>query len=145
MRDQVLSIERMQHLKELGVETSKASMYFSYHWDRLNIVTEHGNLKAWEERGLGIGAFTLQDMLEMIPCKLFCDETGYAANLQPILLSQTCYLTFTKHDTGKYEIAYISRKQEYLHYVNGKTILEAAYNMLCWLAENKLLAKEEKE
>lgn len=143
MRDQVLSIERMQHLKELGVDTSKASIFWCttgpYEWDTFLILTNKVECLDL------IPAFTLQDMLEMMPCKLFCDETGYAANLQPILLSQTCYLTFTKHDTGKYEIAYISRKQEYLHYINGKTILEAAYNMLCWLAENKLLGKEEKK
>lgn len=42
MKDQVLSIERMQHLKEFGVDTSKASMV-------LIVTDEYGDVLDWGE------------------------------------------------------------------------------------------------
>ena len=38
MKDQVLSIDQMQHLRDLGVDTSKASLYWARrcHGSKLN-------------------------------------------------------------------------------------------------------------
>lgn len=149
MKDQVLSITQMQHLKELCVDTSKASMYWSLplpsdYKTKLNIVGINGNLEASEKYGHSIGAFTLQDMLEMIPSSLYVQKDGEVLT-QSDSYDNKAYLTLIKQRVG-YTCEYKDVRhdmiiiQEY-----GDTPVEAAYNILCWLAENKLLGKEEKK
>lgn len=148
MKDQVLSIQRMQHLKELGVDTSKASMcWMKYRSENaswiLSLMRDIVPLD-YDTHEI-VPAYTLQDLLEMMPCKLYCDETGYTIRLKPTLLYLPCYLTLVKCQDSEYEIAYTNRIQKYLQFASGKTILDAVYSMLCWLAENKLLGKEKKK
>ena len=130
----VLSIEQMSRLKELGVDTSNASMC----WikdpngecdDRLVVHDEY----CCECSGLDpVPTFTLQDMLEMMPFQIY------------------------EENSDKYHRLYIERAKGkvgvlYCHcYSTGdcifdsvkENILEAAYSTLCWLAENGYLEKE---
>lgn len=116
MKRQVLEIDKMQRLKELGVATSNASFYWSYDGRRLNIVSEHGNLKAFEQRELGIGAFSAQDIIGLIPPRL---KEKYVFHI---------------HKVGDhYHLEYSYPGCDYtLHTSYSDNLLDAAYDMFVW-------------
>lgn len=116
MKRQVLEIDKMQHLKELGVATSNASFYWSYNGHRLNIVSEHGNLKAFEQRNLGIGAFDVQDIIELIPPRL---KEKYVFHIHKI------------GDHYHLEYSYPGCDAT-LHTSYSHNLLDAAYDMYIW-------------
>lgn len=126
MEEQVLTIEQMQELKELGIDTSKASMCWTP-WKHVfknddkgmpileTIKTEYylkvNNEKDyWEEN---IPTFTIQDIIEMLPAT-------YGA---PILIR--CYkgwqCGFLHED---FDGSWVGKEQ------NGNTAVEAAFNLL---------------
>lgn len=126
MKKQVLSIEQMKHLQSLGVDTSKASMYWTFpkspeYKTRLSIVGEHGNLKAWEENGHGIGAFTLQDLIEILPYDVFGDYNFW------LMKSNSGYKFSVKNNPDSAKIG--------THFHDSP--LEAVYDILCWYLKNK--------
>lgn len=135
MKNQVLSIEQMKHLKELGVDASEASMCWVQEPDRGKYaLTEHGRF-CYEMGCLQpFPTFTLHDMLKCMPKIIYEKSTQKYANLN---------LEFTKDKVGICYLvgSYIMFKD---YRATGKTILEAVYNMLCWLAENNLLGKEKR-
>ena len=77
MSKQVLSIEQMQHLEELGVDTSKANFY----WHRTKSLNNYNDWDEWKlhygvlrlARGFTtincqyVRTFTLQDILDLLP------------------------------------------------------------------------------
>ena len=68
MKNRVLKIDQMRHLGELGIDTSKAGAFYDLkNGEELDIVKYPERLKKYIDDGYGIGAFTLQDMLEMMP------------------------------------------------------------------------------
>lgn len=160
MKNQVLSIGQMQHLKELGIDTSKASAVILFldedntcvGWD----VEDHGkesqlyevydeDSEIWMPCHMEImdaetgnydhsfhdecGTFTLQDMLEMMPHIIYEEVTQRHAHLA---------IDYTKDKIGiSYLVgSYIMLKD---YRAVGSSFIEAAYIMLCWLAENKYL------
>lgn len=132
MKNQVLTIEQMQHLKELGVDTSKASMMYHFWVGKkykncfllsVDIATPYDSEN--------VPTFTLQDMLEMMPPHFYSfpfeDKERYVIHDMVI-----------ERLTGEWFIGYTHGLAK------GKTIfdfhgdlLTCAYEMLCWLAENK--------
>lgn len=127
MKNQVLSIEQMQHLKKLGVDTSKASCYWWY--------AEGKNYLYWGKCSdiNGIPTFTLQDMLEMMPSRFssipFEDKEQYVIH----------YMVMEKL-TGKWFIGYTYGliKGKWIIKFQGD-LLTCAYEALCWLAKNGCL------
>lgn len=109
MKNQVLSIEQMQELIELGIDTSKASMYISDDGELIS------NVKICE---LGLDwtpTFTLQDILEMLP--------------------KPCYINCIDNDFYQCEITTENGSAS----TNGTLPLKAAFNMLKWCkTSNKL-------
>lgn len=140
MKDQVLSIERMQHLKELGVDTSKASLF----WVK-KITNEIGeevkggyrlsfsdkvivrNFEMWNI----IPAFTLQDILDLLPEEITVDDESYSLNV-------------IFPNAGLWEISYSFGSICYEYFMDTK-LIDAAYEMLCWCAENGYIAKIDKQ
>lgn len=126
MKDQVLSIGQMKHLHELGVDTSMASMCWVKNFDHKYDVELYDPVLAtiWVEWH---PTFTLQDILEITPHQIkFMGHIGTLAI---------------------YDFDYIIYEAETrdIHLARGNNYIDTAYNMLCWLAENKLLEKEEKK
>ena len=130
MENQVLSIEQMQRLKELGVDTSKASMCYISKYpscdfddgDPTVVVSKDFNKRLYNEFG---PAFTLQDLIELLPSQLIHKD-------------ETLYLNFD--NIGKeYGFYYVACDFEIYIYFNDKDILQAAYNMLIWVVENGYL------
>lgn len=107
MNGQVLSIEQMQHLKELGIDTSKASCYI---WE-----AEGKEYLYWGkcEDANGIPTFTLPDILELLPKEICGNDI-------------TIY-----HHRNYWCIYYYG-----IYSVENKSLIDAAYEMLCCCLEN---------
>ncbi len=152
MKNQTLSVEQMIHLKELGVDTSKASMVCIF-------TDERGDVQDWYELvdlspiffvGMRMGyydanssdydhsyrndcgVFTLQDIIELLPKEMKTSTDTY-------------WLTMS-HDSEEWYICYsMSDEFDYYKEFKSDSLLEAAYNMLCWCAENGYLNNNKTE
>lgn len=140
MKNQVLSIEQMQKLKELGVDTSKASMavYNIYAGEQkeYDILAANGSFAEKQEHdrfGYGIHnvvsfdkkpVFTLQDIVELLP---YTFDNFYLKIYRGINMYYFIYESINSEDD-------IIEK--------GNTPLLAAYNMLIWVAENGYLTSK---
>lgn len=138
MSKQVLDIQQMQHLKELGVDTSKASMVLLYTDDEGEIIewedadefpgkfvelydAETGNYEHSYRKYCGV--FTLQDILDLLPKVIFNDK--YKGKL--------C-IEYNEHN-NEWIISY-KELSVIVFYAHDENIIDAAYKMLCWCAEN---------
>lgn len=137
MKNQVLSIEQMRHLQKLGVDTSKASMIWGGTKDWQELYTPR-LFEFDEDANYIIEAFTLQDMLEMMPSRFssipFEDKEQYVIH----------YMVMEKL-TGKWFIGYTYGliKGKWIIKFQGD-LLTCAYEALCWLAKNGCLKGGEK-
>ena len=134
MKDQVLSVSQMSHLRDLGVDTSKASMCW------LREPNNHTQCEVfihdddcYEMSCLDpVPTFTLQDLLDELPHSITNDRL----NGLTIEKLSNCWYVY-------YEVIGFINK-EVIKSIRRETLLEAVYEMLCYLAENKLLEKEGK-
>lgn len=123
--EQVLSIDQMKHLHELGLDTSDASMVF-----QRGSATRH----EWVLHVMGYAdvslrekefTYTLQDILDKLP---------------PFIGNNT--LTLQRHG-DKWMCLYIELYTRYsLHMEIKEKCIYAAYDMLCWCIENGYIGKE---
>lgn len=116
---QVLSIEQMKHLKELGLDISDASMVF-----QRGSATRH----EWVLHVMGYAdvslrekefAYTLQDILGKLPCFIGKE----VLTIQKLADSYTCL----------YMEPYT---RSMINITESKEPIDAAYEMLCWCIEN---------
>lgn len=139
MRDQVLSIKQMQHLKELGVDTSNASMCWvkdpNSEDRKISIHDEY----CYEMSCLRpVPTFTLQDILNIMPKELKIKVETYRTPVD-------CSLMLDVANDRVYYECFVWQQYDCVKYFNSVNLITSAYEMLCWLAENKLLGKEEKK
>ena len=143
MKNQVLSIEQMRKLKELGVDTSKASMavYNIYAGEQkeYDILAANGAFAEKQEHdrfGYGIHnvvsfdkkpVFTLQDLIELLPKSIIINSVKHW-----FCVNQNCLLT-------EFQVMYFDGYDSYGVIKQNKSLLQAAYNMLIWVAENGYL------
>lgn len=129
---QVLSIEQMKHLQELGLDTSDASMY----WARVS----HGSRiydnskgkwflslqKEFQTCGFisyeTLPAYTLQDILDKLPTLIIISSDFYKICIEP-----SC---------GYWDIYYYKSDATELISKKSENIIDVAYDMLCWCIEN---------
>lgn len=137
MSKQVLDIQQMQHLEELGVDTSKANFY----WHRTKSLNNYNDWDEWKlhygvlrlARGFTtincqyVRTFTLQDILDLLPNLIQSqdEENNY-------------WLEFgtAMEDEEWWYIRYMSVYGVKLNYEEHVHLIDAAYEMLCWCAEN---------
>lgn len=151
MENQVLSIERMRHLQELGIELGKTLLYWAISKDNNPRAATHygkwiltkGNsaqvvgMTSWEF----VPAFTLQDIIEELPKELTLNSSSY--NLILSFSGENFrYEATTPYGYDKIHIEYFN-STGFLKRFNV-TLIDAAYNMLCWCAENGYLRGWEK-
>lgn len=129
MTEQVLTIEEMRHLQELGLQLKETMLY----WAKPKIATDAtwvlniGNVRfgtyweTWEY----IPAYTLQDILDALPKSIDGDnrtwllETGvYADELRWF----ASYSNFQRLSVLRLDL--------------GDELIDAAYGLLCWTVEN---------
>lgn len=133
MEKQVLSIEQMRELIEMGVDTTNASMIWrpnmaldenktpfvnGYYLDfnRIKKDSPYWNTRVGKET---IPTFTLQDMLELLPEEV--DNHGLESDLKEC-------------------VQYSFRGGKLIHHlkaVHDRTLLEATFKMLKWITEKK--------
>lgn len=142
MKDRVLSIDQMQHLRDLGVDTSKASLYWARrcHGSKLNDNSIGKWFLSLEKEFMVVGftayevipAFTLQDLLNILPPRVHSIlYEMYSLRIDRCLGGWEIYYKTTEDSDGSKLSTPIYRD----------TLLEAVYEMLCYLAENSLLKK----
>ena len=128
IEEQVLSIEQMKHLQELGVDTSDASMV----WIKQDSTPLPDNIKElwWvdtyydslkpmveqEDSGF-VQTYTIGDLIEKLPIRIGS-------------VNRKIYFT------GKYIIVSYSSPDGSLIEYRGTTLLCLLYSLLCWVAIN---------
>lgn len=126
---QVLSVEQMEHLQELGLDTSDGSMCFEWNdSDSDNMVVTSPdadtNYDYYHE------TYTLQDILDKLPryINVFC--ITYKLCVEPLF-------------AGPWAISYQkSMSETFIVKVSGN-LLDAAYGMLCRCIENRYIKTKE--
>lgn len=128
---QVLSIEQMQHLQELGLDTSNASAFWcnpDRHGDwSLEFTYSCGGIIPQPNRHDDLcPAYTLQDVLDALPKDISKDGCTWSASL---------YIDFENNriaygNTDRYGF------EVYHEIMIEKDLIDAAYEMLCWCIEN---------
>lgn len=119
IEEQVLSIEQMKHLQELGVDTSDASMMW-YCCDKkwylqINNELSQGVANVMNRADLFVPAYTIGDLIDKLPKAIEgnCLVINYIYS----------------------EIIY----KDILHYdFEGVGLLTTLYAVLCWVAENHI-------
>lgn len=133
MYRQCLNISQMQHLKELGVDTSNANFY----WHRTKSLN---NYEEWDEWKLYYGVlklargfttinceyvrtFTLQDILDLLPATVDDD-----------------YRLYIDKGLVLWTVGYVDAVSEEVYEdFRERDLIDAAYEMLCWVVENGYL------
>ena len=118
INEQVLSIEQMKHLQELGVDTSDASMCWVAGEDadevEWNLIIPNNFLLPYN-----IPTYTIGDLIEKLPKHFYMEES-------PINM---CAINGSR----AFQAGYIKVPKVYKRDGNIKNTL---YKLLCWVAEN---------
>lgn len=131
MKKQVLSIKQMEYLNLLGIDTSKASMFYDYKYgNELDLVKYPDRLAGYISKGFGIGAFTLQDLLNLLPNVIDRHVFGFNQDIR-YSDGDGCYVSYTSLDMP----------DEHLHVIDTTQggLLSACYDMLIWVIKNNHL------
>ena len=130
MSKQVLSIEQMQHLEELGVDTSKANFY----WHRSKSLNNYNDWVEWIlhygvlrlARGFTtincqyVRTFTLQDILDLLTATVDVD-----------------YRLYIDKGLVLWTVGYVDAVSEEIYEdFRERDLIDAAYEMLCWCIVN---------
>ena len=118
IEEQVLSIEQMKHLQELGVDTSDASMCWVAGEDadevEWNLIIPNNFLLPYN-----IPTYTIGDLIEKLPKHFYIKE----AQISMVAIN----------GSGAFEVWYdkVPKSNK-----SDGTIKNALYKLLCWVAEN---------
>ena len=118
IEEQVLSIEQMKHLQELGVDTSDASMCWVAGEDadevEWNLIIPNNFLLPYN-----IPTYTIGDLIEKLPKHFYIKE----AQISMVAINRS----------GAFEVWYDKVPKSCK---SDGTIKNALYKLLCWVAEN---------
>lgn len=123
---QVLSVEQMKHLQELGLDTSDGSMCWCYALSYKNakweleiyedVIDQKRDSNFWET----LPTYTLQDILDKLP---------------PVIKKYYWLAIRVSAHKGMWYVEYNGRGCT-LSYFYSENLIDAAYEMLCWCIEN---------
>ena len=135
MTKQVLDVQQMQHLQELGLELKETMLYWARCVDNNPRAATHygkwvlikGNnaqtvgLMHWEF----IPAYTLQDVLDALPKYYHIAHIGWTK------------LSIRAHNTKEWEVGYVYELSKYAYggRILGKELIDAVYELFCWCVE----------
>ena len=146
MSKQCLDVQQMQHLQELGLDTSNASMLYCDLYDEEYILVESKHRFDKEENAIlleGVRnsviyckkvtpAYTLQDVLDALPD--FINEYSLIIDIS---------FGIIRYDNLKWKDSPIL-KETYFN-DEDKYLIDAAYELLVWCVENKSMETNKKE
>lgn len=133
---QVLSVEQMKHLQELGLDTSDASIHWQYLPTADAII--NGTDEIEKEPTLFVSqpnmkheypAYTLQDILDKLPTLIIISSDFYKICIEP-----SC---------GYWDIYYYKSDATELISKKSENIIDVAYDMLCWCIEKGYIKTKE--
>lgn len=123
---QVLLVEQMTHLQELGLDTSDGSMCWCYALSYKNakweleiyedVIDQKRDSNFWET----LPTYTLQDILDKLP---------------PVIKKYYWLAIRVSAHKGMWYVEYNGRGCT-LSYFYSENLIDAAYEMLCWCIEN---------
>lgn len=134
---QVLDVQQMQHLQELGLELKETMLYWVvYEVGHENnfITTKENAMEVIDESCGMLPAYTLQDVLDALPEKITHKHKDYLIEIW-------------KRD-GEWYIGYLFFDVDdvvHLHDETNKSFIDAAYSLLCWAIENKFVETNKNE
>lgn len=125
---QVLLVEQMKYLQELGLDTSDGSMCWCYALSYKNakweleiyedVIDQKRDSNFWET----LPTYTLQDILDKLPKRIETEDYEFEL-----------YIYY--HENGV-SVFYDDSDITQLAFFSKPTLLESAYEMLCWCIEN---------
>lgn len=119
---QVLDVQQMQYLQELGLDTSNASMYWlSYNGVSVAIPINF-HLPTSDNDYVICNAYTLQDVLDALPKSLEIGKSKYEISIYMI--------------GGKWAVDYYSETDADIQSEEYESLIDAVYSRLCWCVEN---------
>ena len=134
MNKQVLSVEQMKHLQDLGLDTSNASMCWIKDTEGNRHLSVHDEY-CYEASFMNpIPAYTLQDVLDALPEEITHKRKDYLIEMW-------------KRD-DEWTIGYLFFEIEdvvHLHDDTNKSLIDAAYELLVWCIENKFVETNKNE
>ena len=149
MSKQCLDVQQMQHLQELGLDTSNASLcyYKQEGWEANYFIALTCDIK--EKGGLAyyydsfgnkeytlnevIPAYTLQDILDKLPEEINVERRRYWLCID--MADERMF-----YFTDDFQMPGASLWNTYFR--DGKTLLDAAYEMLVWCIEKGYVKTE---
>lgn len=136
MKRQVLTTEQMNHLRNIGIDTSKASMMWVNFYETLSVSDDLLDLRLRdriiESNHECVLSFTMQDILAIMPDVISVDNVKYH------LCVCNSYVAYEQNYIDIIEDLPQLSNISIRSYMNEDMILNT-YLMLCWLAENKLI------
>lgn len=143
MSKQVLSIEQMHHLQELGLDTSKSSfcrfpLAIGLSDDGFPILSEKEYIISERkyESSFNYPAFTLQDILDLLPKEMSDkDDDKFLLKVEYAILRKVWYIGYYYYDVAFNDNGSCS----------GENLIDAAYEMLCWCIENGYVETNKEE
>ena len=137
MSKQCLDVQQMQHLQELGMKLDYNTLlkYVKFE-DSDWLLKPSSDLDIIGISCRYIPAYTLQDVLDALPNSIGGDEeVGYWLQIEQMA---------RKFDDWR--VSYVSVSQdEYLHCFQSTNLIDAAYELLVWCLENKLIETNKNE
>lgn len=124
-----LSIDQMRKMSELGIPTKEASMCWVRDGEGNRTAVIHDEF-CYEMSFMNpVPAFTLQDMLDIMPYDIF----------SKVYVHNRYFLKMEKHE-NKYMLYYWNPYGgAIIQSTFNENAIDSAFELLCWLAENKLL------
>lgn len=134
---QILSIKQMQHLKELGLDTSNASMYWiSYNGINVSIPSNF-HLPTSDNDYVICDAYTLQDVLDALP-RFVIDKEGNKYYLQIEMMN-------TDFDDWRVSYKSVGQDESPLGYFQAFQLIDAAVRMLVLCYEKGYVETDKNE
>lgn len=144
MSKQVLDVQQMQHLQELGLELKETIM----HWARCvdnnpRAATHYGKwvlIKGNNAQTVGlmhwefISAYTLQDVLDALPKEIKPNNTRYFLRID--LADECIYYYYDDHN-------FVEQRKKVIGYDGIGGLIDAVYELLIWCVENDYVKTNE--
>lgn len=130
---QVLDVQQMQRLQELGLELKETMLYrvvYEAGHENNFVTTKENAMEVIDESCGMLPAYTLQDVLDALPEEI---NPGTRRFWLRIDFFDECLYYY--YDDDKL----VEHRKKVIDYDGMDGLIDAAYSMLCWVIENKFV------